>query len=87
MTPLAAIETVGATLYGERWRAPLSRSLHRPGAPEPGVAERQLHYWLSTTRPVPAWVPSALVALLQSEAERRRETLGELANRIAATVD
>ena len=85
MTPVAALNTAGPALFGARWRAPLARSLHRPGATAPGVVERLLHYWLSGSRPVPSWVPGELVRLLQAEADRRQESLGDLANRISAS--
>ena len=88
MTPLAALEVTGKTLYGERWRAPLARSIKRPGSEEQGVSERLLHHWLEENpgRPVPDWVPAALVHLLQTEAERRKQSLGDLADTNKETI-
>ena len=85
MQPLEALHTTGNALYGKRWTAPLSRALHRPGAPQPGVDLRLVHHWLDETpgRPVPAWVPAACAELLHAEAGRRAALL-ELAGRIAA---
>ena len=70
MHPAAAIEATGTALYGRWWRAPLARSLRRPGADKPGIDRRLLNHWMDGTpgRPVPSWVPDALVQLAQQEA-------------------
>ena len=84
MHPAAAIEATGTALYGRWWRAPLARSLQRPGADKPGVDRRLLSRWLDGTpgRPVPAWVPDALVQLAQQEATSRQAAVSSLSNSI-----
>ena len=85
MSPLAALSATGEALHGYRWRAPLARQLHRPGAPEPGVDLRLLQRWLTEERPPPEWLPAALVAILRAEGARRAADLERLADRIEAT--
>lgn len=84
MNPLGALETTGEALYGARWRSPLARHLHRPGAPQPGIDLRLLQRWSAGERPPPDWLPSALVNLLRAEGVLRAADLDRLADRIAA---
>lgn len=82
MSPLAALAATGTALHGHRWRSPLARQLHRPGALEPGIDLRLLQRWTSGERPPPTWLTAALVATLRAEGARRAADLERLADRI-----
>ena len=84
MTPLAALTATGEALHGARWRSPIARQIRRPGAAGTGVSLRLLQMWQSGDRQPPAWLPSALAALLRDEATRRSAAFIDLADRIEA---
>ena len=68
ITPLDILQATGVELYGHEWRAPLARSIQRPGSSRAGIQLRDLGSWLAGDRGVPAWVPLACVELLHARA-------------------
>lgn len=61
MTP-AQFQTIGAALYGPHWQRALAGQL--------GVGERQIRFYLSGGRPLPANMQARLSALLTAHAAR-----------------
>lgn len=57
-------------LLGEGWQPSLARLLgeHHPDGPRDDLDLRMVRRWVTGRRPVPAWVPSALEAILKREA-------------------
>ena len=84
MTPLDALQAAGEALHGGRWHSPLARQIKRPGSSRTGISLRLLQMWQSGDRQPPAWLPSALAALLRDEATRRSAAFIDLADRIEA---
>ena len=84
MSPLDALQAVGETLHGARWRSPLARQIQRPGATATGVSLRLLQMWQSGDRPTPVWLIPSLTDLLRAEATRRAAVFMALADRIEA---
>lgn len=61
---LAKIATL---LLGHRWQRPLSREL--------GVDDRLVRRWASGERPIPAWVETRLLEMVEQRAEEIRRVL------------
>ena len=69
---LGVVTSVAPLLYGDDWQRPLARGLgpHHPDGARESIDARLVRRWASGERPVPMWVGSALVALLEEEAAR-----------------
>ncbi|CAO4181057.1 hypothetical protein EEDFHM_03845 [Methylorubrum populi] len=67
---LDVVTSVARLLYGDDWQRPLARGLgpHHPDGGRDSIDARLVRRWAAGERPVPAWVASALVALLEAEA-------------------
>lgn len=84
---LSLVSSVAQMLYGDDWQRPLARGLgplHPEGARE-SIDARLVRRWAAGERPVPGWVGTALVSLLESEAfghEAKGRALRERAERL-----
>ena len=77
--PVEAVRIAGRLLYGPRWQAPLARALapHNPRQPR-GLPVANLWAMDRGAKPVPAWIPAALVVVAREAASKSADTLGVL---------
>ena len=73
------LKRVGAAAFGVEWPHAIAQALG-PLHPVPreALSTRIVHQWSSGGRPVPGWVPQALMAVLQQALELRRSEMTAL---------
>ena len=71
-----ALRLAGRRLYGPRWQSPLARALapHNP-RPTRGLPVANLWAMDRGSKPVPSWIPGALVVVAREAASRSKENL------------
>ena len=81
---LLLLAEAGEAAFGEDWQRPMARAL-APHSPIGTLSDRHVRRWVAGDRPVPAWVPAALPAVLEEQADEHTRLAVEL-RRVAGDI-